>query len=455
MRRPRPLTVVALVALAAGAVVRALYALVWHPMMQFLFSDMEVYWRFARATVDPSHRPTIEDTLFPPGAPIFFGLLSKIDGTMNLAQLVQLAMALAVPLLVYGIARELYERRVALLAMAFASLHLPLFEYSGFFLAENPFTFFLLVAFLLLVRSLREGANAKRPALAFGLAAGVVLGVCVAFKSAALMSALMVVLVVVGRMRWGGSQRLRAGRALAAAALGLTLLLVPLAIRATRLNEGRFCLVANEASRGILLGHHGDDSLAKFEDYQRGYYYEFGYSTAMERGRHGVVILNAGPWDNDRVIAEAWRWTKLHPTRSIALGFEHIFDLFISRPWPSAGDRVLARATQLTRLGYQPILLLPAGLGLAMLLWPWRKSRPGLGADLLVLAPIVGICVSAFLAVGESRYRAPFDGFLVVLSARGYVALWDAITSRIRSLRRPRPRRSRASPTPTRPDSSP
>ncbi len=449
--RPRPLTLVAAVALLAGSVVRVLYALFWHPMMSHLYSDMELYWRFARYVVDPNHHPGIEDTLYPPGAPFFFGYLSKVDATMRFATYVQLGMALAIPLLVFAIGRELYERRVALLAMTFASLYLPLFEYSGFVLSENPFTFFLLLAFALVARSLRRTSR-PRVVVAIAFAAGLSLGIAVAFKSAALMSALLVVLVLVGRMRWGG---LRAWRTLAAAGVGLALVLAPLAVRATRLNEGRFCLVANEASRGILLGHHGDVFLAKFEDKKRGFYYEFGYSTAIERHRTGVVEIMAGPWDNKEVVAEAWRWTKEHPKESLALGFEHVFDLFISMPWPSGKDAMLERWTLYTQRGYQPILLLPAGLALVMIAWPWRRGRPGLGADLLVLAPIAGICASAFLAVGEARYRAPFDGFLVLLAARGYVGSWDGVTSRIRSLRRPRPLPQPASPPPSRPDSSP
>ena len=452
-RRPRALTVMALVALLCGAAVRALYALVWHPMMKFLYSDMELYWRFAGRFTDASHVGTIEDTLYPPGTPYFFGILAKVDASMRFGMAVQLALALAIPLLVYAIGKELYERRVALLAMAFASLYMPLFEYSGYILAENPFTFLLLAAFALLARSLRA-ETPPRTALVVGLAAGLCLGLAVSFKSAALSSALLVVLVIVARMRWGG---LRAWRALGAAAVGLTIVMVPLAVRATRLNEGRFCLVANEASRGVLLGHHGDVYLAKFYDRKRDLFYEYGYSTAIERHRTGVVELNVGPWDNEKVVGEAWRWTKAHPRESLALGFEHVFDLFIAMPWPSGSDGTLKAWALYTQRAYQPLLLAPAAVALLFLAWHARARARGtfVGADLMVLAPIAGIAASAFLAVGESRYRAPFDGFLILLAARGYVAVWDAVTSRIQARRRRRPPPSPPSPAPFHPDSSP
>jgi 4-amino-4-deoxy-L-arabinose transferase-like glycosyltransferase len=363
----------------------------------------------------------------------------------------QLALALAIPLIVYAIGKELYDQRVALLAMALASVYMPLFEYSGYLLAENPFTFLLLLAFALLARSLRAATGA-RAAFSYGLAAGLCLGLAVSFKSAALSAAVLVVLVIVGRMRWGG---LAAWRPLAAAAVGLMLVTVPLAIRATRLNEGRFCLVANEASRGVLLGHHGDVYLAKFYDRKRGLFYEYGYSTAIERGRTGVVEINVGPWDNKQVVAEAWRWTKEHPRESLALGFEHVFDLFISMPWPSGSDGMLKTWALYTQRAYQPLLLLPAALALVFLAWRARARGPGVGADLMVLAPIAGIAASAFLAVGEARYRAPFDGFLILLAARGYLATWDGVTSRIQSRRPRRPPPSPPSPAPSHPDSSP
>jgi hypothetical protein len=32
--------------------------------------------------------------------------------------------------------------------------------------------------------------------------------------------------------------------------------------------------------------------------------------------------------------------------------------------------------------------------------------------------PVLGLMVAGFLALGEARYRVPFDGFLVLLAAR-------------------------------------
>jgi hypothetical protein len=50
------------------------------------------------------------------------------------------------------------------------------------------------------------------------------------------------------------------------------------------------------------------------------------------------------------------------------------------------------------------------------------RLEPDVLGDLLILLPVLGICIGAFITVGEVRYRIPFDGFLILLAARAYAA---------------------------------
>src|SRR5262249_55600294 len=152
------------------------------------------------------------------------------------------------------------------------------------------------------------------------------------------------------------------------------------------------------------LGHHGDIAGATFNDRKRNYWYEFGNNTALQRGRRGMIHVDAGPWDNEQLLAEAWSWTKAHPWASLRLSCEHIHEIFVALPWPSDANPDLTAWVTVFQRGFQALILVPA-LG-HLLVW-YRKGRPGF-ADALVVAPVLGVVVGAFLSVGESRYRLPF-----------------------------------------------
>jgi 4-amino-4-deoxy-L-arabinose transferase-like glycosyltransferase len=401
---------------AAGVVLRALYVLRWHRPVDYLVSDMEGYVRTGRDWLDPAHVPNISDTVYPPGTAYFFGFLNRIDPSLALASYVQLAIACAIPVVIWAIADELFDRRVALVTLPLSSLFYSLFDLAGYILSENPFTLLLLVAFWLLARSLSRTGKSR---LAHATASGLVLGLATAFKSVALGSAVFVVLVLILRRK---EERKRALPIIACAAIGLAAVLAPLSVRATRLNEGRFCLVANETSRGVLIGHHGDIHRAVFEDRKRNFWYEFGNNTALQRGRNGTVVVQGGPWDNEVILAEAWAWTKAHPADSLRLSFEHVHEIFVALPWPSDANPVLDPWVRAFRYLFQIFILFPA-LGHLVI----RRKRWPDFEDLLVAAPVMGVVLGAFLSVGESRYRLPFDGFIIILAARAYVRAFSLL----------------------------
>jgi 4-amino-4-deoxy-L-arabinose transferase-like glycosyltransferase len=412
---PKAAKIAGTLAYLAGVLVRAVYVLYWHRPTDFINSDMQLYVTTAREWFDPKHVWTINDTVMPPGTAYFFGVLFKIDPSMTFAVYVQLAIACAIPLLVWGIGKELFGRRVALTALVLASAYYPMFDYAGYFLSENALAFLMLLAFYLIARSLSRKGVSRLLHAGF---AGLFLGLAIAFKSVALGSAGFVVLVLLTSKK----QRRRALPLLAAATIGLALVLVPVSIRATRLNEGRFSLVANDTARGILIGHHGRIYRVIFTDKKRHYWYEFGNNTALQRGWSETYNIDAGPWDNKELLAEAWRWSKENPLESTRLGFEHIHEIFVALPWPSCAYPRLEPWVYAFQRGFQAFLLLPA---LAHLLVGRRRSNAAGFEDALVLAPVLGVVVGAFMSVGEPRYRVPYDGFIVLLAARGYVRFFS------------------------------
>ncbi|MCZ7647645.1 MAG: glycosyltransferase family 39 protein [Planctomycetota bacterium] len=405
----------------AGVIVRFLYVFNWYPTMTLLFSDSKGYFDTAQQFLDPNYTPGIADTIHPPATRWFFGTmlwLGRIvcpQEPMYVSQAFQFVMCSLLPLLLCGIGYDLFGRRTALFALAFASAYYPLFDYACYVMSEAPFTFFMVLSFYLLIRSLKTKGLAST---ALGLLAGIALGVTAAFKSVVLPSAFFafLLLIAVGRLR-----RFPVSRALLTASIGLILVLTPLSIRASRLS-GHFCLIANDAARNVLIGHYGEVGSIHFIDKDRGITHVFGCPAAVQKGHLAQIPVPIGAYENGKCLDLAFKWMKENPWRSLQMSIEHVFDLFYGTlPWPS---NVLYQAKPWVIL-YSQVFLCLVLIPMVVHLLKHRREilrlEPAYCGDALLLVPLFGIMLAAFIALGEPRYRIPYDGFMLLLASRLFV----------------------------------
>lgn len=426
-------TVAAWTAFAAGVGLRFDYIFRHNQPMDHLFSDMKGYYDRAQDFCNPEYIPSIADTVHPPGGYYYFGMLMKLDRTFLLGQMdllgpVQFAGSVLAVLLVAGIAYELFGRRVALVALAMASLYYPLWDYFGFLLTEGPFMVCLLLSFWLLLRSLRSKGAARG---LYGLFAGTVLGCAAGFKSVALPTAFLVFVALLAAVRL---RRLPRGTlTITAATLGLLLILTPLAVRATNLTNDEFakrsgkfhfCLIANDASRNIMMGHYGRIGAVEFQDPDRALTYIFGSPSAAQNGygRDGSsYVVKVGVYDNSKLLAMTLDWVSKHPVEALQLSFDHMFDLFFGTyGWPSSAMPQNHGWVRTFAQIFLVFVLLPACI---VTVQRWREMvrlKPEAFGELLLVLPLIGLAFVAFLSLGEPRYRIPYDGFLLVLAARFY-----------------------------------
>ncbi|MCE9556238.1 MAG: phospholipid carrier-dependent glycosyltransferase [Planctomycetes bacterium] len=222
--------------------------------------------------------------------------------------------------------------------------------------------------------------------------------------------------------------------------MGLISIVVPLIQRATKLNEGRFCFISTNGAVTTLMGHFGESRLFQFRDPKRPHLnFDSGYPVAYQKGYHQDVVMPFGAYDAPRCLDAAWKWSKENPLDAVQLSSEHVHDLFYgSVPWPASYPAPGKPWPTVTIAG-KPIeiyhwmcdmtifmkifwicILLPAVIFLVVRVPRlFRPQGPGLGDALLAL-PILGLMIGAFVALGEPRYRIPFDAFLIILAARAY-----------------------------------
>lgn len=409
-----------------GGLLRLVYLLSIHPPQQHIYSDMAGYVHRARALL-AGQVEGIADSLYPPGASYLFAALLKPDANGGLVVVVQWLLSLATLAGLWQLGRRLYGNAVAVLVLAVAALYLPLFHYAALYLAENPFTCALVWAYVLLLRAL--AAPVPAATALWALAAGLVAGLAAALKSTILLPVLLTGIAV---LVWLRVQRRRGALTLLfGVSLGLATVLLPLASRCTRLAEGHFCLVSTNTAMNALMGHAGAKAEFRWNDEQRNLWFSFTSPSAVLRGYREPVDLRFGAYDVPANLAELHRRIAADPGMALATSLRNVADLFVGVDfWPPAvyGRRNWAR-------GYQNLyrwLLLP--LALLWLLWRaprMLRMKPDSLAEWLLLTPLLGVIATAFISLGEVRFRIPFDGFVIVLAAQAALALIDRRQRRV------------------------
>ena len=415
-----------------GALVRALYVFVLHPEVDHVYSDMEGYVHRALAwAAFGGAAEGVADTVYPPGPTIYFALLARADPTWRVAAVAQWAVSFGIIGLVWSIARRLHGNATAMVALAVASVYLPLIHYAGLFLAENPFTLAGLAAFRLFLVAIdaTDFARATGWALVAGLAAGI---------AASLKGTVLASIVVVGVVWVALAVRQRRQHipgVVIGALAGAVLVMLPLAQRCTNLVRTHVCIASTNGAMNVLMGHYGDVGPFYWYDDAHNSWWTFETPSAVLHGYTARVDLPFPPYDERANLALAKDWVKAHPWQALRSSFEHVGDLVAGRTlWPAAELWGVDWGAVWQWL-FWLFVLPPALVRVAVKLPSMLRLDAAAAADALLVAPLAGLAATAFLTIGEVRYRIPFDAFFIILAARAYVALW--------ALRRTGPGRAR------------
>jgi len=403
----------------AGGLVRLAYTWVLHPLTQHVYSDMQGYVERAQRWAAGAPE-TIADTLYPPGASWWFGLLYRLDPSWALAGLAQWLVSLGVLGIAALIARRLYGNGAMLVTLFIAAFYPPLIHYPALFLAENPFCLVVLLAVYCTLRALAAAGSSGLVAWAVG--AGLSVGVGMALKNTMVLPALFVLLGLAARTpfrRW----RLLP---LSAAALASLLVLTPLAVRCTALS-GHACLVANNLGMNVLMGHNGAIGEYRWRDSARGVVMSF---TAVEnnvRGYTASMDLPFGAYDNGANLELARRWVSAHPQSAVSAGLGHMDTTFFSAVlWPAATLAGIDWGA-MTRVWFVGWMLLPSlfRFGRVLVQYAPRSgaSATSAASEVLLLMPAVGLAAAAFISIGEVRFRVPFDLLILIYAAPSLAAL--------------------------------
>jgi len=383
-------------------------------MTQYVYSDMQGYYEAALRYFTPGYVPNITDTIYPPGAALFFGLLHKIDPSWVTAQWTLFALSCAVPLVLGWTAYTLFGIAVASLSIVFSSLYFPWVDFFAFFLSEAVFIPATVGAFALLVLALQR--RQKYISVLPALASGAMFGLATSVKTVALASATLLLLVLV----WWQWRRRVPGlyRVACFAMLGLLPVLVGVSHRCTKANEGHFCLVSNNGPLTTIFGHVAWVRSITWRDSARGVSFAWGCPVSAQRSMFNRdLTFDFGPYDAKANMVKIAEIVRDDPLEALSLSFDQICNLFYgSVPWPSSHTKWGRWALESEQL-FLVLGILPALFHLRARARSVLTLSPAAAAEILLGLPVVALMMTCFVTQGDPRYRIPLDGFIMILAS--------------------------------------
>jgi 4-amino-4-deoxy-L-arabinose transferase-like glycosyltransferase len=394
----------ALASIAGGAALRAVFGLLIHPPLNYVYSDMQGYVTRAVRLADGVTLNRF-DTFFPPGTHIVLALPLRIFGTgrtgMWAASVLLVLISCAVPLLAWRCATRLMTPKAAAIT-AFLTAFWPLYViYGGFFLSEIPSVAGLLLTLWLAFR-VRETDGRRR--ILFALAAGASAGAALAIRPQLVLNIAIAAVTMLGVRR--------SVRVAGAAALGLV---VPLAaVLALNANAaGRFVGISENGGLNFFQGHCPVNSV-RTEKSGVGVL-EFGSPVVeqLNRGRE-YFFYNHIAWEQSFFVRQGLDCIRADGLGHLTVLARNVADLGItSVPWPPSVERGLRRFVRPANLAISWLLpsLMVAGVALA------RSRRAAAGHPMLLVAHLLCVFPTAVVFYGDPRFRVPYDVFVLGLFA--------------------------------------
>jgi hypothetical protein len=407
-----------------GVVARCIYVLRLHHPRHYVITDARQLVDLAQKLIDAPASQVAFDTIWPPGTSAILAVLLSRDPTGGVAAGVQLLLSCLLPLLVGHTAWMIGGRKLAALALVFASLHPGFIHSAGFFLSEQFFQFAIglamwtSVAVVAWERDSDQGGNRLQRVqwvlarCALGFAVGTTWGLATNFRPNALPVA---VLVGIGlTVHWWRARRRAALSLLAGGLAGLVLIIAPLTHRCSVLNDSGFCPVSNNIAMNVALGQLDEAAgLEFFDPANPDLDSSWSPPALIQHGYAGTLRVPFSIYDVRAIAGWVWQRIAVDPERFALRVARNVIDLFRVDSWPPNFGPVPAPAHQIVGWLFFGGVVIPGLIGLRR---AWRERGSTSTTPLLLCLVMLAVVVVAALSLGEPRYRYPFDGVLIIFA---------------------------------------
>ena len=418
---------VGIVALGIAAILRWHYAVHTHQARHHVISDALSYMELAHKFLEEPGRQSLSDTIWPPGAAAIWALCFSLDGTLELAAMVNWLASVSVVFLVGASARRVAGNRAAACASLLAALHFGFMHYAGYVLAEQLFGLAVAWAMYVSLCALQtfEPPDPQPRAARLSYLLSPVAAMSWALAALLRPQALPVFFVAsLALLLYFARTAARGARWLAlAVGVGILIIGVPAADRCTRAAEGHFCAVSNNTAMNMALGQAGRFFGLEFRDPS-----DPAHTTAwappalLHHGYTGLGRLPATIYDTPGILHWIAARFEESPSMFVARAVGNAFDLFGLAHWPDSYDGIDERVVTVWTQAVCLFILVPGVVGLWRALRKSAKCRDADATSVFLSSVLCGLFLTSALSLGEARYRIPFDSFFIVLASSVYVS---------------------------------
>jgi hypothetical protein len=403
--RLRTIAILALLAAALG--LRYLFTFELNPPSDHIFSDMAGMVQRAQHVVDGQF--VRSDTLFPPGEHLLLAasgfLLSGYD---TLALWLHV---IAGVLTCYWVAKatECYAGKSgSLTALLVCVFHFPFIALSGYYLAEAVFTALLAALFLLMSRAPFPWSARRAACIGAVAAFGLV------WKSTSVLFVPILGLWTIGWcMKTGGEAIRRAWRCWWPLLLGFFIVIGAQSFYFFRLYDVPLPLAAGGGYNFALGKCPGARIVGKDGT-------QFQSPTAFYSGRSGVQKWDVYLYEQDYLWKAGLECVRRDPWVLVSSVQEISYLFRGNQLWPvNTGDFAEFSARYHSRF----LLLIAPGV-IAAFITLVREPLAGRTAPFLLA---VSVCATAWLFIGEMRFRIPFDVVFIPMGVLGWK--WSIATA--------------------------
>ncbi len=412
-------------ALILGAILRFYMIFVVYRPSEHVFSDMQGYVAVAQRLLNPSLTLNSFDLIQPLGTGLLLAGSLRFTGNLHAADALWFLLSAAVPVFWFIAARKMAGPKVAAATAIWAALDFSSVSLGSNFMPETPFAFFTAAGTACLAVAM---SGQGRPAQRWSVAAGTLWGISLLFRPHGLCM-LFMVLTITAFGIWNRRRDKNAVRGQAETAVAQTLL--PFLLIAAifsgyfSVKSGRPMITSLGVGCQMVMGRLPDAFESRFEEPGTGIVHAYGSPVAHQRNPRGKFRFNFSVVDSGAAMKEALRMFQRDPVQYLTLSFKNANDsLFGNDPWPAN------QMPTATLLKFFEVLFLLGGIvpALALVFPPFSITR---GKEIITASlalPVLGLWLVGFMAIGETRYRIPFDGLIIILAC----LKWGEILSWIR-----------------------
>ena len=375
--------------------IRVFFVFFLRPPEKCLESDMKWYYQKS-LQISLGKSEDITDTLHPPGTQYLYTPFLKTSTPFLWIKLLNALMSTLTCAFIFFAAKIIFNRRAACIALFIAGFDYLLIDYTGYFLSETPFAFCLSVMFYFLAKSICCQSSMHRRIFAF--LGGIALVLSASFKATILL------FVPLFGLWWIlNCKKYKIASNGLYYMLGFLPLYLALCLRVFALS-GNFGTISTMAGLNFYVGR-AHVKWVYLHDINRHYNFRFASPVACSKQYARDVSFDAGPYDSSFFLKEGIKEMREDISKTIGYSVEYLYDLFFSEDIFPSGTRSI----QYFNLAFCALVILPA-LALLGIRFKSIASSPQAISYLAFLT----ILITTAIFHGETRYRIPYDIFLII-----------------------------------------